>query len=94
MLLAGEYTQMSGRAGRRGLDKVGTVIICCSDELPEENDLRRLLQGKGLKLTSRFRLTYSMILNLMRVEDLKVWNNLLAQEVMVNGGSPSLDYVR
>jgi len=33
-LLAGEYTQMAGRAGRRGLDTTGTVIILSGDELP------------------------------------------------------------
>jgi antiviral helicase SKI2 len=71
-LLPGEYTQMAGRAGRRGLDKVGTVVVMCWDDIPEEGDLRRLLTGNPTKLESQFRLTYTMILNLLRVEDLKV----------------------
>lgn len=37
-----------------------------------EGELKMLLQGKGVSLSSQFRLTYSMILNLLRVEDLKV----------------------
>lgn len=34
-ILPGEYTQMAGRAGRRGLDETGTVVIVANDELPE-----------------------------------------------------------
>lgn len=71
-LLPGEYTQMAGRAGRRGLDSVGTVIIACWEDIPDEAVVRRLLTGAATKLESQFRLTYSMILNLLRVEDLKV----------------------
>ena len=37
-----------------------------------EGELKQLMQGQGVSLSSQFRLTYSMILNLLRVEDLKV----------------------
>lgn len=69
----GEYTQMAGRAGRRGLDKVGTVIVCCFGETPPPVPiLRNMLTGSSTKLQSQFRLTYNMILNLLRVEDMSV----------------------
>jgi antiviral helicase SKI2 len=71
-ILPGEYTQMAGRAGRRGLDPVGTVIIAAWDNFPTESVVRNLLAGKATKLQSQFRLTFGMILNLMRVEDLRV----------------------
>ncbi|GFP91206.1 helicase ski2w [Phtheirospermum japonicum] len=71
-LLPGEYTQMAGRAGRRGLDKIGTVVVLCRDDIPEEKDLRHVIVGSATRLESQFRLTYIMILHLLRVEELKV----------------------
>lgn len=77
LLQPAEYTQMAGRAGRRGLDKNGTVIIICKVDVPSESDLRNMILGKPMRLESQFRLTYAMILYLLRVELVTVENMML-----------------
>lgn len=71
-LAPGEYTQMSGRAGRRGLDNVGLVILFSDQDIPEEHVLQKMMLGQPARLVSQFRLSYNMILNLLRCEGFRV----------------------
>lgn len=73
-LTTGEYTQMSGRAGRRGMDKVGTVLIA-DDKNPPINIVQRVIEGTPLKLNSQFKLSFSLILTALR-------SNIKVEEIM------------
>ena len=68
-LLPTEYTQMAGRAGRRGHDPTGTVMIMCKTEVPHFNVLQTMMCGKAQNLVSQFKITYPMVLNLRRVSE-------------------------
>ncbi|KOO29466.1 putative mtr4-involved in nucleocytoplasmic transport of mRNA [Chrysochromulina tobinii] len=66
-LTSGEYIQMSGRAGRRGLDARG-IVVQMIDERTDAAKVREMLTGRADTLSSRFHLSYNMLLNCVRVE--------------------------
>lgn len=67
-LSSGEYIQMSGRAGRRGIDTRGICILMLDDKL-EPSTAKMMLKGSADCLNSAFHLSYNMLLNQMRCED-------------------------
>ncbi|XP_055328735.1 exosome RNA helicase MTR4-like [Paramacrobiotus metropolitanus] len=66
-ITSNEFIQMSGRAGRRGIDTRGIVLIQVDEQIPSAV-LKNIVKGSADPLKSAFRLTYNMILNLLRVD--------------------------
>ena len=64
-LTPGEYTQLTGRAGRRGIDDVGYAVVLWSPFVPFDQ-VAGLASTRTYALRSSFRPTYNMACNLVR----------------------------
>ena len=77
MLQAGDYTQLTGRAGRRGIDEEGTAVILHSPYVEFERAAGIAAKGSH-PLRSSFRPTYNMAVNLVARYDRARAEELLA----------------
>ncbi len=69
MLTPGEYTQLTGRAGRRGIDDVGHAVVLYQRDLPFKS-VAGLVGTRAYPLRSSFAPSYNMAVNLLRRHDL------------------------
>jgi ATP-dependent RNA helicase HelY len=65
LLTPGEYTQLTGRAGRRGIDELGHAVVVVQRNVPFER-VASLASTRTYELTSSFRPSYNMAVNLVR----------------------------
>jgi ATP-dependent RNA helicase HelY len=75
-LKASEYTQLTGRAGRRGIDTVGHALVLYNQYVSFEQ-VAALALSRSFRLTSAFRPTYNMAANLIQTHSRQEAHHLL-----------------
>ncbi|WP_436796007.1 DEAD/DEAH box helicase [Actinospongicola halichondriae] len=79
-LTPAEYTQLTGRAGRRGIDTHGTAVVLWSPFVAFAQ-IAGLASSRSFVLRSAFRPTYNMAVNLIRRHDRESARRLLNQSL-------------
>ncbi len=77
LLAASDYTQLTGRAGRRGIDVEGTAVVLHSSYVPFER-VSGIAAAGSTPLRSSFAATYNMTVNLIARYDESRAHELLA----------------
>ena len=75
-LTAGEFTQLTGRAGRRGIDTEGHAVVLWNPFVPFDQ-VATLVTSRSFHLNSAFRPTYNMAANLVRTYTAEEAHHLL-----------------
>ncbi len=76
-LSPGQYTQLTGRAGRRGIDTLGSAVVLWSPFV-RFDQVAELAISRSFHLRSAFRPTYNMAANLVRTYDAQTAHQLLS----------------
>ena len=75
-LFTDEYLQMAGRAGRRGIDKVGTVVYLPQRKPAFPDEVKNMMNGSTRAIQSRMDFHYDFLLKTMQSGELR-WLSIL-----------------
>uniref|UniRef100_A0A6C0DIN9 Helicase n=1 Tax=viral metagenome TaxID=1070528 RepID=A0A6C0DIN9_9ZZZZ len=93
VLTTAEYLQMAGRAGRRGLDTMGTVIYLPDRNPIEPTEMRYMMCGGRAEVTSRMEFDYDFILKTIQSGN-RTWLDILEKSYWRRQRQVQMDYNR